>query len=90
MTIVKKLLSWYFSKDALPYWCLFLIDTFIVFISGLFTYWVLEKTLNMFEQRFEVLFTACLYAILSWVGSAPYSLCQRLVFDISHHLFIWV
>ena len=79
MTIVKKLLSWYFSKDALPYWCLFLIDTFIVFISGLFTYWVLEKTLNMFEHRFEVLFTACFYAILSWVGAKLFSTYSNIV-----------
>ena len=79
MTIVKKLLSWYFSKDALPYWCLLLIDTFIVFISGLFTYWVLEKTLNMFEHRFEVLFTACFYAILSWVGAKLFSTYSNIV-----------
>ena len=79
MTIVKKLLSWYFSKDALPYWCLFLTDTFIVFISGLFTYWVLEKTLNMFEHRFEVLFTACFYAILSWVGAKLFSTYSNIV-----------
>lgn len=79
MTIVKKLLSWYFSKDALPYWCLLLIDTFIVFISVLFTYWVLEKTLNMFEHRFEVLFTACFYAILSWVGAKLFSTYSNIV-----------
>ena len=79
MTIVKKLLSWYFSKDALPYWCLLLIDTFIVFISGLFTYWVLEKTLNMFEHRFEVLFTASFYAILSWVGAKLFSTYSNIV-----------
>ena len=79
MTIVKKLLSWYFSKDALPYWCLLLIDTFIVFISVLFTYWVFEKTLNMFEHRFEVLFTACFYAILSWVGAKLFSTYSNIV-----------
>ena len=79
MTIVKKLLSWYFSKDALPYWCLLLIDTFIVFISVLFTYWVLEKTLHMFEHRFEVLFTACFYAILSWVGAKLFSTYSNIV-----------
>ena len=30
---IGKLLHWYFSKQALPYWCVLLCDCFIVFIS---------------------------------------------------------
>lgn len=79
MNIVKRLLNWYFSKESLPFWCLFLVDTFVVFISALFTYWVFEKTLNMFEHRFEVLYTACFYAVLSWIGARIYSTYASVV-----------
>ncbi|MBQ0047130.1 MAG: polysaccharide biosynthesis protein [Prevotellaceae bacterium] len=34
MKIVKKLLSWYFSKAALPYWCILVLDGGIVALSG--------------------------------------------------------
>ncbi len=79
MNIVKKLLYWYFSKESLPFWCLFLVDTIVVFISALFTYWVFEKTLNMFEHRFEVLYTACFYAVLSWLGARMFSTYTSVV-----------
>lgn len=73
MKILRTVLDWYFSKQALPYWCLLIVDTVIVFVSALFTYWVFNKTLNMFEYRFEVLYSATFYALLSWVGGKLYS-----------------
>jgi len=66
--LVKKTLNWYFSKDALPYWCLFLVDSGIVFFSGLFTYWVFNKTLSMFDHRISVFYTALMYTVVSWIG----------------------
>ena len=79
MNIVKRLLTWYFSKEALPYWCLFLIDSSIVFFSGLFTCWAFEKTLNMFEHRFEVLYTVSFYTMLSWIGAKLFSTYSSMV-----------
>ena len=64
-----KLLSWYFSKQSLPYWCLFLADSIIVLFSGLFTYWAENRTAVMFNRRFAVLYTVLLYVAISWIGS---------------------
>ena len=64
-----KLLSWYFSKQSLPYWCLFLADSFIVLFSGLFTFWAENRTLVMFNHRFAVLYTVLLYVAISWIGA---------------------
>ena len=36
--ILHKLLHWYFSKDALPYWCVFSFDCLVVLASGLIFY----------------------------------------------------
>ena len=69
MNIVKRLLNWYFSKESLPYWCLFLADSVIVFLSGIFTYWAYNRTLVMFDHRFAVLYTVLLYVAISWVGA---------------------
>ena len=69
MNPFNKLLSWYFGKRSLPYWCLFLADSLIVLFSGLFTYWAENRTLVMFNHRFAVLYTALLYVAISWTGS---------------------
>ena len=69
MNPIVKLVRWYFSKRALPFWCLFVIDLAIVFISVLFIYWVLNRTGVMFEERINVLYTALLYVALSVVGA---------------------
>ena len=69
MTLYKKLLSWYFSKKLLPYWCLFLIDGVIVLISGLFTYWIFNRAIGMFIHRVEVLCTILLYVAISCISA---------------------
>lgn len=69
MILLNKLFNWYFSKESLPYWCILLIDSIIVFFSGLFTYWAFNRTLDMLTYRFEVLYTAMLYVVISWVGA---------------------
>ncbi|MBQ8988190.1 MAG: polysaccharide biosynthesis protein [Prevotella sp.] len=73
METLKKILNWYFSKESLPYWCLLLVDTMIVFVSALLAYWVFNKTLNMFQSRIEVLYSSCFYAMLSWIGAKFFS-----------------
>lgn len=39
MNIFQKLTSWYFTKQALPYWCILLLDCSIVLFSGLVGYY---------------------------------------------------
>ena len=69
MNPFRKLLNWYFSKESLPYWCLFLVDSIIVLFSGLFVYWANNRTQETFNHRFALLYSALLYVIISWVGS---------------------
>ena len=38
--MIDKVLNWYFSKNALPYWCILIIDCLVCFISGLFVFWL--------------------------------------------------
>ena len=61
--------GWYFNKRVLPYWCILLLDAFIVFVSCIFCYWVQNRTVVMFNHRDDVLYTSLFYAILSWIGA---------------------
>lgn len=38
MKFFNRLSNWYFSKKSLPYWCIFLIDCAVIFVSYLFIY----------------------------------------------------
>jgi len=79
MNAIKRLLNWYFTKASLPYWCLLFLDTAIVFVSALYTYWVFNKSMEMFTHRFEVLYTAIFYALLSWTGARVFSTYSGVV-----------
>ena len=68
MRIFDRLLSWYFKKDSLPYWCIFIIDSAIVLFSTIFTYWLFNKTQVLIDHRFDLLYTALIYVMFSWVG----------------------
>ncbi len=59
----------YFSKNVLPFWCILLMDSIIVFISTLLVYWLCNKTGIMFSHRYAVFYTALLYTALSWIGA---------------------
>ena len=67
--LIKGISQWYFGKKVLPYWVILLMDTSVVFISAVFTYWVTNRTILAFENRFAMLYTALLFAALSWVGA---------------------
>src|SRR5574344_1019525 len=38
MKMFSKLISWYFKKDSMPYWVMFLIDCLICYVSCVFTF----------------------------------------------------
>ena len=69
---LTTLTKWYFGRNALPYWCVVLADTVIVFVSCLFVYWAFHRTGVAYEHRFEMLYTAQLLALLSWVGARAF------------------
>ena len=66
--IIDRLLNWYFRRESLPYWCIFLLDSLLLFLSGFFTYWLFHKTNVLVELRFEVLYTMLVYVVFGWVG----------------------
>lgn len=72
MNIFRKLTSWYFTRQALPYWCVLLLDCFIVLFSGLVSYY--------FELGGYALTIDFWQRILGLITCLP-------VFAIAFHLF---
>ena len=65
----RNILRWYFSKRALPYWCVLLADCVLLFLSGLVVYWVFNRTGILVMHRFGVFYTLLMYVVLSMVGA---------------------
>ena len=69
MNPFKKIVNWYFNKNALPFWCIFILDGVILFLSGLishavFNYWTL------IDGNFGMLVnTIALFVALSFIGT---------------------
>ena len=59
----------FFNKKVLPYWCVLLLDAFILFASCIFCYWVQNKSVVLLTHRDSVVLTSVFYALLSWVGA---------------------
>ena len=67
--MIHRLLHWYFSKRALPYWCVLLADSFILLFVGIFIYWVFNRTNLLVVHRFDVIYTLLMYVLLSFIGA---------------------
>ena len=63
-----KALNWYFSKNSLPYWCIFLIDCGIVMASGALVYFVFHGINTTFDNTFKVFATMSAITLLSIPG----------------------
>lgn len=68
MKLLDNLLNWYFSRKSLPYWCILLIDALIIFTSGIFVYWLFNRTMLVVEYRFQLIYTMLLYIAISMIG----------------------
>ena len=66
--LIDKILNWYFSKNSLPYWCIFMIDCGIVMVSGVMTYWLFNSTQALYDNTFRVINTLICFVILSIPG----------------------
>lgn len=79
MNPAGQFIRWYFTRKALPYWCLFIIDMMIVLFSVLFTYWVFNRTGVMFDEQINVLCLALLFVVLSAIGARAFRTYSGIV-----------
>ena len=69
MNIIKSIINWYFCKESLPYWCLLLIDSILIFISGFIVYWVFNQGIELITHIHEILCTLLVYILISLIGA---------------------
>lgn len=80
MSILNKLSHWYFSKDALPYWCVFIFDCLVVIFSGLTCHTLdhgAETTSNIFMPLVATLSFYLIFYIIGFRTMHTYSGVMR-------------
>ena len=65
---VVRLLRWYFSKNALPYWCIFALDGIILLGSGIFSYWIFNERHGVIENFMPLMNTLIVYLLTNIIG----------------------
>ena len=54
MTPLRKICNWYFSRGALPYWCILVLDCAAVFVSGLAVYYLKHGGLSLAQHFWPI------------------------------------
>ncbi|MBR6416188.1 MAG: polysaccharide biosynthesis protein [Bacteroidales bacterium] len=65
---LRNLINWYFSKRTLPYWCILLLDSLFVFISGFVSYWFFHRGSGLVADFAPLFHTMILYVAVSFIG----------------------
>jgi FlaA1/EpsC-like NDP-sugar epimerase len=69
MNPFNKIFNWYFNKNALPFWCIFILDGLILFLSGLISHAIFNYG-TLVDGKFGLLLnTMGLFMMLSFIGS---------------------
>lgn len=65
---IQKLLHWYVSKDALPYWCVFLFDCFVVLSASLVCFTLDHGATSTSDVFGSLIGTLAFYLIFYIIG----------------------
>ena len=63
-----EILNWYFTKKALPYWSVLLLDCLICFVSGIFVLLLFTSASSLLTHFGAASRTICVYMIFNLIG----------------------
>ena len=86
---INQLLQWYFSRNALPYWCILLLDMLTLLFAGIFTYWIFIYNRNIAVDVIRLFRTLCMYVLPILVGARMFHTYSGIVryssfIDLTH------
>lgn len=68
MKVFDKLLNWYLSKNALPYWVILAIDIVICYLSGIFVLWLYRYSVNSTQDIVLLSKSTFIYMSFTLIG----------------------
>ena len=71
MNIFSRLINWYFTRSALPYWCILLIDYLIIIFCGYLAYYLFNGGAEVTNHFWPIFWDLCILLI-------PYTIAFRV------------
>ena len=68
MNFFRKLANWYFRRNSLPYWSIFVLDMLILLASGVISYWIFSDWTELTTRMPTLLASLAIYVVLSVIG----------------------
>ena len=69
---LTRLAGSYFNRNVFPYWCVVLVDMFIVIVSCIFVYWAFQRTGVTYENQIDLLYSTLLFSLLSLISARAF------------------
>ncbi len=66
--MIQNMASWYFSKEALPYWCISLLDSVVILTSILIMYCVVFRPYMLVANGSQLLYTLLIDMVFYVIG----------------------
>ena len=68
MNLLQKITNWYFSKEALPYWCVFIFDCLMTFLAGLLVFYAYHRMGYNIAHFWGIVHTILIYVVIAMIG----------------------
>ena len=68
MNIFQKITNWYFTKEALPYWCVFIFDCLMTFLAGLIVFWAYHRVGYNIAHFWGIVHSILIYVLIAMIG----------------------
>ncbi|MBR5053073.1 MAG: polysaccharide biosynthesis protein [Bacteroidaceae bacterium] len=71
MNIFSRLINWYFTRSALPYWCILLLDYLTIIFCGFLAYYLFNGGDQLTAHFWDILIDLCIMLV-------PFTIAFRL------------
>jgi len=68
MNFFRKLANWYFRRNSLPYWSIFVLDMLILLFSGFVSFWIFSSWTELTTRTTTLFASLSVYVALSVIG----------------------
>ena len=63
MNIISRLINWYFTRNALPYWCILIIDYLIIIFCGYLAYYLFNGGDEVTKHFWPIFWDLCILLV---------------------------
>ena len=79
MNPFSRIIHWYFSRKALPYWSVLIFDSVVIFLSSFIAYWLFHRGYATQQHSYQIAMVMLIYIALSWIPMRIFSTYSGII-----------